>query len=522
MTKFDAAIVGAGHNGLTCAAYLARAGMKVLVVERYSTVGGLTISEPIVAPGFLSDVHASGYLVAKLGPVPEELDLAGHGLKLITPNPNWAQVFPDGRGFVFGRDVGTTAASMAAFSKKDAETWRGLYARYLAAKQAAVGAMYSAPESLVEELQAPHGVDGYRFLMQSARSWVDETFESLEMRTFFATAGLHFGLAPDDPLGGHFAWLFFAAVQDVGCSIVEGGMHNVSLALSKVVAAHGGEIRTGAEVGSIDIRGGRAVGLVMKNGERIPVDGPIAVNADPRHLVLDLIGPAAAGPDLTAKIKRYEWGPSFFGIYAALDRPVAFKAGPDPLKACYVHACELSIDHIANSFVDIRAGRAPERPMVGIINESAIDPSRAPAGQGLVKFVVHFVPYAVNGNPANWDGLKEAYAERVLGWIDEAFMPGLRRHIIARAVQSPLDYERRMPTAVQGTHMHGASVPYQIGAFRPVPEMGHYRAPVTGVYLCGAGAHPGAGVSMGPGRNAAAAICRDLGIAFPGKTFARS
>jgi phytoene dehydrogenase-like protein len=160
--------------------------------------------------------------------------------------------------------------------------------------------------------------------------------------------------------------------------------------------------------------------------------------------------------------------------------------------------------------------------MIGIVNESAIDPSRAPAGQALVKFIVHFVPYAVNGNAANWDGLKEAYADRVLGWIDEAFMPGLRRHIIARAVQSPLDYERRMPTSVHGTHMHGASVPYQIGAFRPVPEMGHYRTPIAGVYLCGAGSHPGAGVSMGPGRNAAAAICRDLGLAFPGKVFARS
>src|SRR5213593_4286246 len=248
MTSYDAAVIGAGHNGLTCACYLARAGLKVMALERYATVGGMTISEEITAPGYLSDVHASGYLVAKLSPSPDELGLAEHGLKLITPNPNWAQIFPDGRSFVSGRDVETTAASIAKFSRRDADTWRRLYARFAAAKPAVVRAMYSRPESLAEELGAPHGADGFRFIMQTARSWVEETFESPEMRLFFASAGLHAGLAPDDPLGGHFACMFVSAIQDVGCSIVEGGMHRVSEALAKVLLAHDGTIRTNAEV----------------------------------------------------------------------------------------------------------------------------------------------------------------------------------------------------------------------------------------------------------------------------------
>lgn len=521
MTVYDAAVIGAGHNGLTCAAYLARAGMKVLVVERYGAVGGLTITEEMAAPGFRSDVHASGYLVAKLSPAPDELGLAGLGLDIVTPDPNWAQVYPDGSHFTFGRDVEATARSIARFSPRDAETWKRLYARYVAAKPAIVAAMYSAPETLAAELAAPHGAEGYRTVMQSARSWVEETFESPELRTFFTSAGLHAGLAPDDPLGGNFAWLFFSAVQDVGCSIVKGGMHNVSLALARAVTAHGGEIRTSAEVAAIDIDQGRAVGLRMKDGERIAVGGPIAVNADPRHLVLDLIGEAAAGPDIAARIKRYEWGPSFFVLYMALDRPVAFKAGPDPAKACYVHVAECSIDHMAENFVDIRGGRPPQRPMLGLINESSLDPSRAPPGKALLKGIVHFVPYAVNGDARNWDTLKESYADEVVAWLDEGFLPGLRARIIARNVQSPLDLERRMPTSVHGTHMHGAFVPYQIGAFRPLPEMGRYRTPVEGVYLCGAGAHPGSGVTMGPGRNAAIAICQDKGIAFPGVVYGK-
>src|SRR5947208_15696203 len=132
MASYDAVVIGAGHNGLTCACYLAKAGLSVILLERYATIGGMTISEEIAAPGHLSDVHASGYLVAKLSPSPDELGLAEHGLELITPNPNWAQIFPDGRSFVIGRDVETTAASIARFSRRDADTWRALYARFAA------------------------------------------------------------------------------------------------------------------------------------------------------------------------------------------------------------------------------------------------------------------------------------------------------------------------------------------------------------------------------------------------------
>ena len=516
MIRYDAAIVGAGHNGLTCACYLAKAGLKVLVLERYGTVGGMTISEELAAPGFLSDVHASGYLVAKLSPAPEELGLADHDLKLLTPDPNWAQIFPDARSLTIGRDLEATARSLARFSARDAATWRRLYARYLAAKPAIVAGMNHPPPNFAAEYASADAAGGYRFRMQSARSWVEENFESPELRLFFASAALHAGLAPDDPLGGEFAWLFLSAVQDVGVSIVTGGMHQVTRALAAVLAEHGGEIRLGAEVAAIEVEQGRGVGLRLAGGERIAVDGPIAVNADPRHLVRDLLGDAA-GAAARDQIDRYEWGPSFFGIYAALDRPVAFKAGREAAAAGYIHASHASIDALAHSFADLRAGLPPTEPMVGIIDEAARDPSRAPVGKGLMKFIVHFVPW----RPASgdWDALKEGYADSVLAWLDEAFLPGLRARIVARSVQSPLDYQRRMPSAVQGTHQHGAYLPYQIGPLRPIPALADYRTPVANVFLCGAGSHPGSGVTMAPGRNAAQVICAELGRPFPGKVF---
>ncbi|MFO1142782.1 MAG: NAD(P)/FAD-dependent oxidoreductase [Amaricoccus sp.] len=517
--EFDAVVVGAGHNGLTCAAYLARAGRRVLVLEGMETIGGMSGSEELAAPGFLSDVHASGYLVAKLGTAPDELGLAGHGLRLITPDPNWAQVFPDGRKLLIGRDPQATARSIATFSTKDAETWLRIYGAYQAARSEILGSLFSPPRPLAETLAAKGGADGYRAQLQSGRSWAEETFESPEVRLFFTSAGLHAGLAPDDALGGQFAWLFASAIQDVGCSLVAGGMRHVTAALAEVVHAHGGEVRTGARVAAIEAAGGRATGVRLADGARITVDGPIAVNADPRTLVVDLLG-AAAGPGLAARIAGYDWGPSFFAIYLALDAPVPWKAGPEVAGVSYVHASESSIDVLAGNFVEIRAGRAPARPMLGIINEASVDLSRAPAGKSLVKLVVHFVPWDLAGpdgrrDPAHWDAAKEGYADALLAWVDAAFLPGLRSRIVGRAVHSPLDLQRATPSSVHGTHQHGAFLPWQVGAFRPLPELGQYRAPVAGVYLCGAGSHPGSGISMGPGRNAAAAICADLGLAFP-------
>jgi beta-carotene ketolase (CrtO type) len=485
----------------------------VLVLEQYQAPGGMTISEDVAAPGFLSDVHASGYLVAKLSPAPDELGLADQGLELITPDPNWAQVFPDGRFLTIGRDLERTASSIERFSKRDAETWRRLYGRYLEAKPHIVAGMNAPPPTLAKEFGRPEAVDGYRFEFQSARSWVEECFESEEIRAFFASCAMHAALAPDDALGGQFGWLFASAVQDVGVSIVKGGMHRISHALARVLQAHGGEVRTGAKVEEILVENGRAVGVRLAGGETVRAGRVIASATDPRHLVLDLLGERHAGEEIAGKMRRYEWGESFFTIHLALERPVAYRAGEEPGKAGYVHAARPSVDKLAQIFLECRAGRLPRAPMVGIINEAGLDPSRAPEGRGLMKFVVHYVPYRVTGDATgrtrggDWDSIKEAYADHIIDWMSESFLPGLRERIIARGVHSPLDLERKIISAVHGTHQHGAFLPYQVGVMRPIPELGQYRAPVQNVYLCGAGSHPGSGVSMAPGRNAAQVIC---------------
>jgi beta-carotene ketolase (CrtO type) len=240
-----------------------------------------------------------------------------------------------------------------------------------------------------------------------------------------------------------------------------------------------------------------------------------------RAISLSIFSAKRIGEAIAGKIKRYDWGQSFFGIYLALDGPVSYRAGTEAGQAGYVHIGGPSLDDLAETFAQARAGLLPSRPMIGAINEAGLDPSRAPEGKALMKFIVHFVPYRVTGDATgrirgtHWDDTKNAYADAVIDMLTERFLPGLRDRIIARSVQSPLDYERRIISAVHGTHQHGAFLPYQIGAMRPIPEFGSYRSPVANLYLCGAGSHPGSGVTMAPGRNAIKVICGDLGLAFP-------
>jgi phytoene dehydrogenase-like protein len=528
--SYDVIVVGAGHNGLACACYLARAGLRVLALDRYSEVGGMTITHELTLPDHYSDVHASGFLVAKMTPAPEELDLADYGLELITPDPNWVHLLPGGRAIEIHREVEQTAAGIAEISERDAAAWRAMYERYEQQRSGIVAGMCSSPPSLTDHVQEVTGGDAsaYRFETQTARSAANEAFESDEMRTLFASFAMHAAASPDDVGGGAFAWLFASAVQDVGCSLVKGGMHAVSLALARDLQAHGGEVRTAAPVSRILVDDGRCAGVELEDGETIAAH-TVASSVDPLHFAADLLGEEALGAETVAKARRYEFGDSFFTVYAALDGPPEYAAGEEAARACYLHAGADSVEDLSLTYAHCRAGLLPATPMLGVINESLVDPSRTPEGAHLIKLVAHFVPYDIGGDATasgiagtEWDEVKEAYADYLVDRLTEEHIPSLRERIVKRVVQSPVDLERRMPSAVRGTHQHGAFLPYQTGPMRPIPELGGYRSSIEGVYLCGAGSHPGSGVSMAPGRNAAARIAGDIGADFPGRDLARA
>src|SRR5438445_5899322 len=394
---YDAIVIGAGHNGLTCACYLARAGLKVLVLEQYRTVGGMTVTEEETLPGFWSDIHASGYQLANLSPVPHELSLLDR-YELIEPEIPFSHAFPNGDIISVHRDIEKTVTELARYSLKDPETWRVLMKRFLTQKDAIVTAMFSPPPLLpaaaADFAASPAGMEAYRFSMQSVRSWANQTFEAEPIKTLFGSFATFLGASPDDAGGAELGWLFASVLQNVGNHLVKGGMNRVTLALAEDLQAHGGKIRTSVRVQKILGDAKRATAVRLAGGEEIPAGQLIVSNVDPGHLVIDLLGVGMVGQEIVDKMQRYEWGDSVFVMFVALESPINYKAGPAARQSAHVHLSEPSLDFFAQVYLQCRGGALPSAPMIVSWNDSAVASSRAPAGKARTKFVVlsgHYV-----------------------------------------------------------------------------------------------------------------------------------
>jgi beta-carotene ketolase (CrtO type) len=521
--SYDAIVIGAGHNGLTCACYLAKAGLRVLVLEQYHTVGGMTVTEEATLSGFWSDIHASGYQLANLSPVPHELGLLDR-YELIEPEIPFSHVFPDGGIISVHRQLEKTVAEIARYSHKDAATWRALMNRFLDERDAITSGMFSPPPSFPAEAasyaESSGGMEAYRFSMQSMRSWADQTFEAEATKTLFGSFATFLGASPDDAGGAELGWLFASVLQNVGNNLVKGGMNRVTVALADCLRGDGGEIRTGARVEKIVGSANGAVAVRLAGGDEIPVGQVVVSNADPGHLVGELLGAEMVGPEIVDKMDRYEWGDSVFVMFVALEGPVSYKAGNAAGQSAHVHLTEPSLDFFGRVYLQCRGGALPAAPMIVSWNDSAIDSSRAPADKALMKFVVLSVPYRITADATStiaartWAEAREPYADYLIDLITTNYIPDLKGKILKRVVHSPLEIERKIISAVHGTLGHGAFLPYQNGSLRPIPELGEYKTSVPNVYLCSSGSHPGPGVSMAPGRNAAQVIFRDLDLDF--------
>src|SRR5215470_8778337 len=305
---YDAIVIGAGHNGLTCACYLARAGLKVLVLEQYHTVGGMTVTEEETLPGFWSDIHASGYQLANLSPVPKELGLLDR-YELIEPEIPFSHAFPNGDLISVHRDLEKTVAEIGRYSAKDAERWHALMQQFLAEKNAITAAMFSPPPSFpavaATFAASPAGMEAYRFSMQSVRSWADQTLESEATKTLFGSFATFLGASPDDAGGAELGWLFASVLQNVGNNLVKGGMHRVTLALAEDLRTHGGEVRTSTLVEKIVGDARRATGVRLTSGEQISASELIVSNIDPGHLITDLLGVDMVGAEIVDKMNHY-------------------------------------------------------------------------------------------------------------------------------------------------------------------------------------------------------------------------
>jgi len=524
VSKYDAIVVGGGHNGLVAAAYLARAGRKTVVLERRGMPGGCAVTEELW-PGYR--VSTGAYLVSLLQErIVRELELERFGYRVIPKDPAFFSVYPDGHHLFFWQDEGKTLAEIAKFSARDAEAFPK-YEAYLESLAVVVESLLLVtppelpprkPGDFIEYLKllgrfrklGPREITGLvKIFTQSAADLLDEWFESPEIKVTLATDGV-IGANGGPRSAGTAYILMHHCMGGVGgkrglWGFVKGGMGAVSEAIAASARSRGAEIRLNAPVSRVLIRDGRAYGVAMENGDEIHAD-IVASNLDPKSTFLRLVEPAALDPEFRAAIGHYRVEGTSLKMNLALDGLPDFSAlpgTPGPQHGATMHICP-SIEYVERAWDDAKYGRPSRNPLIEMTCPTIYDPELVPAGKHIMGIFLQYAPYTLRD--ASWDDLREPYGDRVLDVIAE-YAPNIQGIVRERQVLSPLDLERRFGIA-GGNIFHGEMSLDQMFFLRPVAGWARYKTPVRGLYLCGSGAHPGGGVMGAPGYNAAREMLR--------------
>ena len=520
--SYDVVVVGGGHNGLACAGYLAKAGKRVLVLEARSVAGGGCATEEVAAPGFRHNFHSNFHGIIHMGPVYRDLELEHYGARYVFPENQFAHVFPDGRAIVCSRSVERTAASIARFSKADAETFRALAHAYREVlEQGFIPAMFSSPVPPSQEAapleETVEGLTMLRHFLSTPNHVARDLFESPEAQTWlgFWVAQLA-GTGDVFGLGANYPVMLAGSLEPYGWGICVGGSNVLAQAMVRFLEDHGGEVRLDSPVARIEVGGGIARAVELANGERIPVAGILVSNLDPKMTFLELVGEGELEGDFAHACRRWRYDAmSMFCVYLALDAPVRWKAADwdEGVENCFaVSFCE-SLDVLDDNASDCRLGLPPRQPGLFTVHPSLFEPSLCPPGKEAT-FCEQIAPWELSeGGYEGWEDVKDDYAETVLDRWRGALASGLEpEQIVGRYVASPLDIERRMPSMRHGDWNHGEMTQDQLGIFRPFHEYLPYRTAFENVYLCGSSTHPGGSIGGACGYNAAGVIANELGI----------
>jgi len=528
-TSYDAIIIGAGHNGLVTAGYLARAGLRVLVLESRPVVGGACVTEEVFS-GFKFSTNS--YLCSLLREkVIRELELERYGYHVYPKDPAFFSPFPDGRYLLMWSDTRKTCEEIGKFSAHDAENFpryeeyidrlarfieplliqtppnlvAGGLADWWALAKLGLGLIRMHKEELAGHL---------RILTQSVKDFLDPWFESEEVKTALATDGV-IGTKGGPCTPGTAYVLMHHCMGGVGgkrglWGFVRGGMGGITQAMADSARSAGASIRTEARVEKVLIKDGRAAGVVLEGGEetraKIVVSG-----VDPKRTFLKLVEAHHLEDGFLGAVKAFKSEGVSMKINLALDGLPDFKCLPGaqlaPHHKTTIHICP-TLEYIERAFDDSKYGRPSRRPMLEITLPSTYDASLAPPGKHVANIFLQYAPYTLSPLiAANWHALKESYADSVLGLIEE-YAPGFKGLVLYRHVLSPLDLEEQYGLT-GGNIFHGEMSIDQLYFLRPVPGWAKYRTPIRGLYMCGSGTHPGGGVTGAPGHNAAREILKD-------------
>ena len=525
-SAYDAIIIGAGHNGLVAAGYLARAGWKVLVLERRPLVGGACVTEEVF-PGYR--VSTCSYLVSLLQEkVARELELARYGYKVFPKDPAYFAPYPDGRHMFMYQDMARTQREIAKFSVRDAERYPE-YEAYIERIATLVEPLMLQPppqfppqrlSDWLEPLRAGRALmaldttqlaDAAKLMTRSVQSVLDEWFESDALKVALATDGV-IGTNGGPRTPGTAYVLLHHVMGGVGgvrglWGFVAGGMGAITQALAASAQAHGAEIRTDAPVAKVLHRSDTAAGVALENGDEYQAKVVIS-NADPKRTFLTLVERSALPEEFIAQIESYQCEGSSFKLNLALNELPDYTAFPGaalgPQHRGTTHICP-DLDYLERAWDDAKYGAPSERPLLEITIPTAYDSSLAPPGKHVMGVFVQYAPYRLR-EPLTWEDEKERFVRRVID-ILSAYAPNLPGAIEHVHALSPLDLEREYGLT-GGNIFHGELSLDQLFFLRPALGWARYATPLRNLYLCGSGTHPGGGVTGAPGHNAALEILR--------------
>jgi phytoene dehydrogenase-like protein len=517
-------VIGGGHNGLTAAAYLARAGRKVVVLERRPLVGGAAVTEEVF-PGFR--VSVCSYVVSLLRPeIIRELDLRRHGLELLPIDGTFTPM-PGGDYLWRVDDQAATRRELSRHSPRDAEAYEDFsrtmeeMARFVRPLLATVppDPISPGPRDLAQfarlllhfgRLSASNRRTLMQLMTMSAADFLEQWFETDVLKATIAASGIigtFLGVRSPGTayvLLHHYMGEIDGAFRSWG--LPRGGTGAVSEAIAAAARAAGAEIRIDADVERILVQGGRAVGVALRSGEEIHAS-VVASSLDPRRTFIGLLEPGVLPDDFVAHIRRYKFRGAAAKVNLALDALPDFTCLPG--RGAHLRgAISISpgLDYLERAFDDAKYGRFSRRPYMDIVIPSLTDSGVAPPGKHLMSCFVQYAPYHLA--EGTWDEQREAFGDVVIETLAE-YAPTMRDIVIGRQVLTPLDLERQFGLT-EGNIFHGELTPDQLFFLRPAPGWAQHRTPVRGLYMCGAGAHPGGGIMGAPGRNAAGKILADV------------
>jgi phytoene dehydrogenase-like protein len=530
--KWDAVIVGGGHNGLVTACYLARTGLKVLVLERRHVLGGACVTEE-VWPGYR--VSTLSYLCSLLQPqIINDLELKRFGYHIYPKDPSFFTAFPDGRHLFFWQDEKKTHSELSKFSRRDADHFARYEEELSQLADWVEQLLMESPPNIVRRRMSDLAKMGslawrtlklgdagiarlVKIMTQSVRDFLDERFESPEIKTTLATDGvIGTNGGPSTP-GTAYILLHHVMGGAAGprglWGFIRGGMGAISTALARAAEAHGVTIRANAGVKQILVANGRATGVVLDDGEEINAEAVIS-NADPKRTFLKLIDRKELDDTFRSEIEGFRIEGSSIKINLALDGLPQFTAypelgpggGPGLPHLTTMHVCP-SMEYIDRAWEDARQGRPSADPMLECTIPTAYDDSIAPQGKHIMCIFAQYAPYKLA--EGEWStGLKDQFADRCINALAD-YAPNIKDLILHRQVISPFDLEQEYGMT-GGNIFHGDMSLDQLFFMRPVAGWARYQTPIHGLYLCGSGTHPGGGVMGAPGYNAAREILRNL------------